>query len=89
MWNWPETPTDRLPMVDRERTLVSVLVDGAGDHPPTRRRSGAANGLVVVLQALWQLEDGREDRQESFSTISTRFALSWTPMSRSACSPFA
>jgi hypothetical protein len=21
-------------MVDRERTLVSILVDGGGDHPP-------------------------------------------------------
>jgi hypothetical protein len=57
-------------MVDRERTLVSVLVDGADDHPPEPLDetaiwgSGEANGLVIVLQALftWQLEDGREDR---------------------------
>jgi hypothetical protein len=48
---------------------VSALVDGAGDHAPeplTRRDwgSGEANGLVVVLQALftWQLEDGRQGR---------------------------
>jgi sugar-specific transcriptional regulator TrmB len=70
MWNWSDTPTGRLLMVDRERTLVSVLVDGAGDHPPEPLDetaiwgSGETNGLVVVLQALftWQLEGGREDR---------------------------
>jgi sugar-specific transcriptional regulator TrmB len=66
-WDWSDTPAGRLLMVDRERTLVSVLVDGDGDHPPEPFDetaiwgSGAANGLVVVLRALftWQLDGNR------------------------------
>jgi hypothetical protein len=69
MWNWSDTPAGRLLMVDRERTLVSVLVDGNGEHPPEPFDetaiwgSGAANGLVVVLRALftWQLDGNRAD----------------------------
>jgi sugar-specific transcriptional regulator TrmB len=69
MWNWSDTPAGRLLMVDRERTLVSVLVDGDGDHPPEPLDetavwgSGPANGLVIVLRALftWQLDGNRED----------------------------
>lgn len=34
MWNWADTSAGRLLMVDEERTLVSVLVEGSGDHPP-------------------------------------------------------
>jgi len=64
LWTFSDTPAGRLLMVDRERTLVSVLVDGDGDHPPAPRDetaiwgSGESNGLVVVLRALftWQLE---------------------------------
>jgi hypothetical protein len=55
-------------MVDQEKTLVSVLVDGNGEHPPEPRDetaiwgAGQTNGLVVVLKALftWQLDDDRE-----------------------------
>jgi sugar-specific transcriptional regulator TrmB len=68
-WDWSDTPAGRLLMVDRERTLVSVLVDGNGDHPPEPLDetaiwgAGAANGLVVVLRALftWQLDGNRGD----------------------------
>lgn len=34
LWDWADTPAGRLLMVDREKTLVSVLVDGDGEHPP-------------------------------------------------------
>jgi len=69
MWDWADTPAGRLLMVDRERTLVSVLVDGDGEHPPEPLDetaiwgSGEANGLVVVLRALftWQLDGNRAD----------------------------
>lgn len=68
LWNWSDMPAGRLLMVDEERTLVSVLVEGPGDHPPEARDetaiwgSGATNGLVVVLKALftWQLDGHRE-----------------------------
>ncbi|WP_251342783.1 TrmB family transcriptional regulator [Haloplanus halophilus] len=68
LWDWSETPAGRLLMVDQEQTLVSVLVDGDGDHPPEPRDetaiwgTGEMNSLVVVLKALftWQLDDGRE-----------------------------
>lgn len=70
MWNWSDTPAGRLLMVDRDRTLVSVLVDGDGNHPPEPLDetaiwgAGEANGLVVVLRALftWQLDGDREER---------------------------
>lgn len=70
MWNWAETPAGRLLMVDQKRTLVSVLVDGDGDYPPEPLDetaiwgTGPANGLVVVLRALftWQLDGNREKR---------------------------
>lgn len=60
LWNWEETPSGRLVMVDGERTLVSVLVPG-----PERSKdetaiwgAGERNSLVVVLRALftWQLD---------------------------------
>jgi len=68
-WNWSDTPAGRLLMVDRERTLVSVLVDGGGDQPPEPLDEtaiwgmGSTNGLVVVLRALftWQLDGNRVD----------------------------
>ncbi|QCC48852.1 TrmB family transcriptional regulator [Halobellus limi] len=68
LWDWSDTPAGRLLMVDREKTLVSVLVDGDGQHPPEPRDetaiwgTGPTNSLVVVLKALftWQLDSNRE-----------------------------
>ncbi|MFB6191828.1 MAG: TrmB family transcriptional regulator [Haloarculaceae archaeon] len=68
IWDWSDTPAGRLLMVDREKTLVSVLVPGDGEHPPQPRDetaiwgAGSRNSLVVVLRALFthQLEDDRE-----------------------------
>ncbi|WP_321169543.1 TrmB family transcriptional regulator sugar-binding domain-containing protein [Halorarum halophilum] len=37
LWNWSDTPTGRLLMVDEDRTLVSVLVQGSGDRPSEAR----------------------------------------------------
>jgi len=67
LWDWADTPAGRLLMVDQEKTLVSVLVDGNGDHPPEPRDetaiwgTGQTNSLVIVLKALftWQLEYAR------------------------------
>ncbi|WP_135301887.1 TrmB family transcriptional regulator [Haloarcula amylovorans] len=67
MWVWSDTPAGRMLMVDQERTLVSVLVDGTGDHPPEPRDetaiwgTGESNSLVVVLRAMftWQLDETR------------------------------
>jgi sugar-specific transcriptional regulator TrmB len=68
LWDWSDTPAGRLLMVDREKTLVSVLVSGDGEYPPEPRDetaiwgTGRTNSLVVVLQALftWQLDDDPE-----------------------------
>ncbi len=68
LWDWSDTPAGRLLMVDREKTLVSVLVDASGEHPPEPRDetaiwgAGATNSLVVVLKAMftWQLDNNRE-----------------------------
>ncbi|ELZ31137.1 putative transcriptional regulator [Halogeometricum pallidum JCM 14848] len=69
LWAWSETPAGRRLMVDREKTLVSVLVDGDSHHPPEPRDetaiwgTGETNGLVVVLKAMftWELErDGAD-----------------------------
>lgn len=68
LWDWSETPAGRLLMVDQEKTLVSVLVDGNGEHPPEPRDetaiwgAGPTNSLVVVLKTLftWQLDNNRE-----------------------------
>jgi sugar-specific transcriptional regulator TrmB len=68
LWDWSDTPAGRLLMVDQEKTLVSVLVPGEGDHPPAPRDetaiwgTGPTNSLVVVLRALftWQLDGDRE-----------------------------
>ena len=59
IWNWRDTPAGRLLMTDREKTLVSVLVDGTGEHPPESCDetaiwgAGPTNSLVVVLSALF------------------------------------
>ena len=68
LWDWADTPAGRLLMVDREKTLASVLVEGNGEHPPESCDetaiwgTGATNSLVVVLKTLftWQLDDDRE-----------------------------
>ena len=68
LWDWSDTPAGRVLMVDRERTLVSVLVEGNGEHPPEPCDetavwgTGETNGLVVVLKAMftWQLDGARE-----------------------------
>jgi sugar-specific transcriptional regulator TrmB len=64
LWNWEETPSGRLLMVDDEATLVSVLVPDDGE--PVGKQTdetaiwgtGVNNNLVVVLRALftWQLD---------------------------------
>ena len=67
IWDWADTPAGRLMMVDEERTLVSVLAPGDGEHPPESLDetaiwgSGETNGLVVVLKAMftWQLDGNR------------------------------
>lgn len=64
VWEWSDTPAGRMLMVDESKTLVSVLVDGDGDHPPEPRDetaiwgAGEKNSLVVVLKAVftWQLD---------------------------------
>ena len=68
LWDWADTPAGRLLMVDQEKTLVSVLVDGNGAHPPEPPDetaiwgAGPNNSLVIVLKALftWQLESNRQ-----------------------------
>ena len=67
LWDWSDTPAGRLLMVDQQKTLVSVLVDGNSTNPPEPRDetaiwgTGSTNSLVVVLKALftWQLERSR------------------------------
>jgi hypothetical protein len=64
LWDWSDDPAGRVLLVDRERTLVSVLVPGESDRPLEPRDetaiwgSGATNSLVVVLKAMfaWQLD---------------------------------
>lgn len=65
LWLWSDTPAGRLLMADREKTLVSVLVNGADAMPSDSRSEtaiwgvGTHNSLVVVLRALfaWRLEE--------------------------------
>jgi sugar-specific transcriptional regulator TrmB len=71
LWEWSDTPAGRLLMVDQEKTLVSVLVEGNGDYPPEPRDetaiwgTGSSNSLVVVLRALftWQLDESHEQSE--------------------------
>lgn len=66
--SWSDSPAGRLLMVDRTKTLASVLVAGDGDHPPDPRDetairgAGEANNLLVVLGALFtrQLDGTRQ-----------------------------
>lgn len=72
LWDWSDTPAGRLLMVDQEKTLVSVLVDGNGENPPEPRDetaiwgAGPTNSLVVVLKALftWQLDNKRDASED-------------------------
>jgi sugar-specific transcriptional regulator TrmB len=61
LWVWSDTPASRLLFVDREQTLVSVLVDDGGDGRTETAiwGSGEANSLVVVLRGIftWRLDD--------------------------------
>lgn len=65
IWVGSDMPAGRLLLVDREKTLSSVLVPGDGIHLPDARDetaiwgAGETNSLVVVLKALftWQLDD--------------------------------
>lgn len=56
---WSGVPAGRLLMVDRRRTLASVLVDGEDEHPSGARDetaiwgAGENNSLVVVLKAMF------------------------------------
>ena len=73
VWDWSDAPAGRLLTVDQNETLVSVLVDDNGEHPPEPRDETAiwgasqTNSLVVVLKALftWQLENNRDSQNES------------------------
>jgi len=64
---WTGVPAGRLLMVDRRRTLASVLVDGDGEHPPSARDetaiwgAGETNSLVVVLKAMFGWLNGDLD----------------------------
>ncbi len=67
LWVWSDTSAGRVLMVDREKTLVSVLVPEDGGQSVKSREetaiwgAGETNGLVVVLKATfaWQLESNR------------------------------
>lgn len=66
LWVWSDTPAGRLLLVDREQTLVGVLVDNdaTGDRSETAIwGAGESNSLVVVLEAIfaWRLDDDLED----------------------------
>lgn len=68
LWDWSAVPAGRLLLVDRRKTLASVVVpddDGAAPDRPEETAiwgSGETNSLVVVLKAMftWQL-DGERD----------------------------
>lgn len=68
LWVWSDTPAGRLMMVDRERTLVSVLVNGDDDTPTDPRSetaiwgAGETNSLVIVLRAIftWRLQNATD-----------------------------
>mgnify|MGYP000439186865 CR=1 FL=1 len=68
LWVWSDTPAGRLMLVDGQRTLVSVLVNGTDADPTDPRAetaiwgSGETNSLVVVLKAIftWRLSNSAE-----------------------------
>lgn len=67
LWEWSDNPAGRLLMVDREKTLVSVLVSDGDDPSESRHETaiwgaGETNSLVVVLKAVftWQLDAGAD-----------------------------
>ena len=73
LWVWSDTSAGRLMMVDGQRTLVSVLVNGEDaslSDPRTETAiwgEGEKNSLVVVLKAIftWQLETAEANKSPS------------------------
>ncbi len=62
LWVWSDTPAGRLMLVDRQKTLVSALVDHKTADPRSETAiwgAGENNSLVVVLNAIfaWRLDD--------------------------------
>ncbi|MDY7080849.1 MAG: helix-turn-helix domain-containing protein [Halobacteria archaeon] len=64
IWNGSDTPAARLLLVDRKRTLVSVLTNEEHEDDELQSETaiwglGETNSLVVVVQALfmWRLDD--------------------------------
>jgi sugar-specific transcriptional regulator TrmB len=63
VWEWSDTPAGRMLMIDRRKTLVSVLTEDSAGAPEPRDETaiwgeGDANGLVVVLRAVFTWELG-------------------------------
>lgn len=69
LWVWSDTSAGRLMMVDRQKTLISALVNGEDANPSDPRSEtaiwgeGETNSLVVVLKAIftWRLESAELD----------------------------
>lgn len=66
IWEWTDLPAGRLLMVDKRKTLASVLLadDGAAVKNETAIwATGERNSLVMVLKALftWQLDGHRDE----------------------------
>lgn len=69
LWVWSDTSAGRLMMVDRQKTLVSALVNGENPQPSDPRSEtaiwgeGDSNSLVVVLKAIftWRLDSSKPD----------------------------
>ncbi len=71
LWVWSDTPTGRLMMIDGEKTLVSVRVNGATSPDDSITETaiwgaGETNSLVVVLRAIftWRLDESEDERFE-------------------------
>ncbi|GAA0534672.1 helix-turn-helix domain-containing protein [Halorubrum ejinorense] len=67
LWVWSDTSAGRLLMIDRRKTLVSALVNGADASRSDPRSEtaiwgeGEANSLSVVLKAMFTYRLERED----------------------------
>ncbi len=69
LWVWSDTPAGRLMMIDRQKTLVSALVNGVDASPSDPRSEtaiwgeGETNSLVVVLKSvfMWRLNTADPD----------------------------
>mgnify|MGYP000262407114 CR=1 FL=1 len=65
IWEWSDSSAGRLLLVDRQRTLVSVLITNGSETIRDETAiwgTGETNSLVVVLRAMfgWQLDSGGE-----------------------------